>query len=172
MKLDDLKDLRLEAEVSSVFRGVEDHGIHTVNLYLTGPNGKGWGQAFGNLCLGDDEMTRVFLKEVCDVFGVADPEMLKGRRCFALYSKFCDTIEGIEVDGRRLTIRGFTLRHFPKNARGTPTQEERRRLRERAAWARREAERAEIALAALGELLDWETAPSWDVLVSQCETQG
>jgi hypothetical protein len=155
-------ELRQAARITRVFEGREDHGICTVLVNLEGAPSGGWGQGFGGLALKDEgEITR-FTKEVCETFDVANARELVGQTCTALYatSPF-GTVEGIEApSGKRFTIRGYRLRHHPEYAQ-TPTVLERARLQGEVQFHTRRAEESRIALAQLGELVDWETEPRW-----------
>jgi hypothetical protein len=152
------EDLRSAAVISNVFIGQEDHGIWTVVIYLQGPTG-GWGQGFGSLCLENEAGANLFLAEVCATFDAATSEALKGMPCTALYAKPLDKIEGLEAaSGKRFTIRGYRMRHHPDKA-PTPTEAERGRLERDIAWHRRVLAERTAELQALGELIDWETAP-------------
>lgn len=148
------EDLRQPAKIVRVFRGQEDHGIWTVSVRL---EGKGWGQAFGMLCMKDETEARLFVQEVCAAFDTQDSETLAGRSCTALYSVSPrSTIEGLEApSGKRFTIRGWRKRHYPNEA-PTPTEEERSRLEGNVASLRRRLAEAEESLASLGTLIDWE----------------
>jgi hypothetical protein len=148
------EELRRPARIASVFRGKEDHGVFTVSIGL---NGQTWGQSFGNLCLRDDAEARQFVWEVCDVFGLADPERLVGQACVALYSESpWSTIEGIEApSGRRFTIKGYRRRHYPDQAL-TPTEERRARLVSMIASHERRLAEYRAELATLGTLVDWD----------------
>lgn len=153
------EELRVPAKITRLFRGKEDHGIWTVVVHLESPTG-GWGQGFGCLALKDEDETRVFVQEVCAIFGHSDPERLTGQECLALYCVSpWDSIEGIEApDGKRFTVRGFRLRHYPNHA-PTPTDSKRASLVHTIEWASRRVNEARAEPAALPHLIDWETEP-------------
>ena len=149
-------ELRRTATIARVFRGKEDHGIETVCVYL---EGSGWGQGFGNLCMNDAAESSLFLAELCATFGLADAERLVGQRVIALYSESpYGSIEGLEdpKTGKRFTIRGWRLRHYPDHA-PTPSEEARSRLTSSIAHLERRLTETKAELAALPELIDWET---------------
>ena len=152
-------ELRRPARIASIFRGVEEHGIHTVTVHLEGVSG-GWGQGFGCLCLKDDDEIKQFIRELCEAAGVADAERLIGLACLALYSKSpWDIVEGVEfANGRRFTIKGYRRRHYPDNA-PTPTEAERKSLRSDIVFHERRAAEQRAALDALGTLIDWDVDP-------------
>jgi hypothetical protein len=149
--------LRVPATVVSAFAGLDrDHELWTVSVVL---EGAGWVQTFGGLAFRDKAETREFFAEVCATFGCADPERLKGQRCFALYAEPSSTIEGIETtNGRRFTIRGWRKRRHPDHA-PTPTEEKRIRLERDVRYHERRLIEARAELATIQPLVDWEEEP-------------
>ena len=94
--------------IESVFSGREpDHDVITCSLHIDFGGGC---QGFGNLIL-NDRLLPLFVSALCETFGVATFEDLKGKECFALrcWGFHSDCIEGVEsVDtGKRFTIHGW-----------------------------------------------------------------
>jgi hypothetical protein len=162
---DTREDLRRATKITSVVRGGGVRGLLTVRVNLDfdggGWNGwtHGWIQSFGDLVLRDDAECDTFVREICAIFGHSDPDRLVGQACVALYSHLGSKVEGIEApSGKRWTIRGFLLRHYPDKAL-TPTEIYRHALQARVVHANRELERAVKELAEVEPLIDWEVEP-------------
>jgi hypothetical protein len=104
---------RRKGTVDSVFYGVEDHGILT--MYVGIKFDVGGYQSFGGVCL-NETLGPDFKRSVCDAFGVRDMELLKGKRCHALYAfgEHNEPILGLEgPTGKRFIINTWRRKHFP-----------------------------------------------------------
>jgi hypothetical protein len=97
---------RVQACISDVFVGKEDHGIWTVSITL---DDMGYTQSFGNLCLDKENKVPAFVGAIENLFNVSDIKNIIGKKCYALYSfgKWNEPIEGIEYKGKRFTLTGF-----------------------------------------------------------------
>lgn len=100
------------ARIESTFLGIEDHGIMTFMLNLTGAGrDKGWGQAFGTYMLdwnprdieghADSGYTALILRGILEAVGVDTWEKLPGKLVYAIrpegpYS-FIRGIEGFDT---------------------------------------------------------------------------
>ena len=102
--------LREHARVDTVMSGMDlDRQFLTVWVNLNLDSGS---QGMGGLCL--DEVTYPACeRELCALFGVETLQLIVGRDCFALrsFARIQQSIEGLEVDGRRWTVTGFFKRH-------------------------------------------------------------
>lgn len=127
------------AKISSVFLGIEDHGILTMSISLVGIEG-GWGQGYGGHSFGHtDSKTGEFIGHpsgsemihaLIDTFNVERLEQLKGKYCWVWREKgFMSVIEYIQALGeiggkiydeqkvvddclKRLKTRGMSLWKF------------------------------------------------------------
>lgn len=144
---------REAATVTSVWYGVEDHGLLTSWLYMQGD----WGcQGFGGLCL-KNEAGPLWKSSLCSVFGVRDFEDIKGRQCFILRSwpDYGSSIEGVEVDGLRFTITAFQRQVSPER-KWDPLDQKSKELRSRIDSAGRTVQTAVHDLERVTEgYVDW-----------------
>lgn len=145
----------LEGEVTYVNYGEEDHGILTCQL---GIQTKSFHQGFGGLAL-TQTTGPMFKRALCELFGVAEVEQIKGRKCIALWSfgTWNEPIEGLEVDGRRFTITGFQRLAHPELDTDKRASEM-RRLRMAVEHHERQLSEAKARLARGCEgFVDWES---------------
>jgi len=67
------------AYIESTFLGIEDHGITTAVISLSG---EGWSQGFGTLCLGTEDKPKAefgaFVRRVLETLEIDSWESLKG----------------------------------------------------------------------------------------------
>lgn len=98
-----------------------------------------------------------FRSDVLRLFGVRDEKNMVGRECYALRptAKPREMIVGLEVDGRRLTFRGWARRAGLKTSTGLEERREELRRKHSRLIQQLEATTAELkALAA--EYVEWE----------------
>jgi hypothetical protein len=154
------KDQREPAVVSEARCEMHEHYRTIVGeVALRGPN-EGWGQTFGQICL-DPDAAKAWEAEVCALFGVKTLAECKGRTCLVLRAwpdhRWGGDIEGLEVDGRRLTLTGFRRKYFP-NSEGAagPLEQKKANLRRGIRRAARDIERwtSELETAHEG-FVDW-----------------
>ena len=100
--------LREHATVKSVFSGLEDHGIHTVFVYL---DLDGAQQGFGGIVLDEPKHRQSFIADLCALFGVSDLKLIEGRECYAIRHSPLGLIQGLEVDGVRFMVDGWRRRN-------------------------------------------------------------
>ena len=114
--------------------------------------------AFGGLCLDSEVEAKAFVREVCQVFGVLDPERLAGVEAVLLLSDHW-TPEGLEAkSGKRFTRRGFLLRNRPGEVALTPAEIKRQALNREIAQLRCKFAEAQDELLDVDNRVDWETA--------------
>lgn len=95
----------------------DDERCTTHFVGFKGPTG-GWGQGMGGIVM-TAEALEDWKASIAALFGVRTIEETVGRNCFILRSwpGWGSNIEGIEVDGRRFTVTGFTRKHWPEKAK-------------------------------------------------------
>lgn len=147
---------REPATIVEAFYGKEDHGIVTCDLRM---RGAGWSQSFGGLAL-DEKLGPLFVSDLCALFDVVELDELKGLKCLVLrsFGHLNDRIEGLEYNGKRLTITSWQKKHYPS----TPgrLEGELARLRSDIASRERTIVMLKRDLTRLEEeFTDWDTAP-------------
>lgn len=100
--------LRERATVKSVFSGLEDHGIHTVFVYL---DLDGAQQGFGGLVLDEPKHRQSFIADLCSLFNVSDFKLIKGRECYVIRHSPFGLIQGLEVGERRFMVDDWRRRN-------------------------------------------------------------
>jgi hypothetical protein len=117
-------DGRIKTSIKEVFYGKEDHGILTCAIRLENHN------SFGMLCL-DEKTGPDFVKSLCEVFGVRDPEALIGMECYTLscFPFTSEPYEGLEApSGLRFLISEWRKKHHA-DAPVSPLVARRERMR-------------------------------------------
>jgi len=93
----------------------------TVFVLCEGP---GWGQSFGGMHLQDEAHRKMYIADLCTVFGVQIPELLIGKSCYALRCFRFGVIEGLEScdTGRRFILHDWSKQHWPEHAKDPLTR--------------------------------------------------
>jgi len=148
---------RSPGKIAAVARGYDpDRCCHHVSLTVEDTKG---GQAL-SLMFNDEKegsLYQAWIDEICTLFGVKHINEVVSKTCFVLrcFEENNCPIEGLEVDGRRLTHTGFLRRHSKDP--GTVLDREQNRLRGEVQWAQRRKEQAEKRLIEVtNEYVDWE----------------
>lgn len=126
--------------------------------------GRGWGQGFGGLYLGNGEentsaLFKDYLRDLCNTFHVESLDDLAGKACYVLrcFDTWGADIEGLEsVDtGQRFTHTAWRKKHFPDAP--NPLERAVRRHETNIEYHNREAAREREALGTV-----WQRYRSWE----------